>query len=100
MIIKFSPQRRDDTLSLSKAGEVLTVNGKDFDFSRLGNGETLPGSAVDSDFICGDVERSDDGELIIPVILPHGANPSHAVAFPDPVNVTDDGPVTLPGGDE
>jgi len=100
MKIIFSPQLRNDSLTLVKSGEVLTVNGDDFDFSWLDRGEILPSSAVDSDFICGDVERSEDGELTVPVILPHGANPSHAVAFPDPVTVIEDGDIVLPGGDE
>lgn len=97
MLIKLIPQRRDDALIISKSGDILTVNGKAFDFSPLPDGATLPASAIDSPLFCGDVERV-NGVLCVSLIIPHGPNPSHAVAFPSPVTVTTDGPITLPGG--
>ena len=94
MIIKFNPQRRADTLSLSKSGDVLTINGKAFDFSPLPNGATLPASAIDSPLFCGDVERV-DGVLYVSLILPHGPNPPHNVAFPVPLTITRDGNIEV-----
>lgn len=95
MQIKFNPQRRDDSLSVVKQGDILTVNGTEFDFSFVTEGATLPADAIDSDFFSGPVERI-GGELHVTLTLPHGPNPSQAVAFPQPIIVTDNGPVGLP----
>lgn len=95
MQIKFNPQRRDDTLTVVKQGDALIVNGVTYDFSPLPEGATLPAEAIDSDLFSGPVERI-NGEIVLTLTLPHGPNPSHAVAFPQPINVTADGPVELP----
>lgn len=95
MIIKLNPQRRDDTLALSKSGDALTINGVPYDFSQLPEGATLPREAIDCEWICGDVSRV-NGELVIPVLLPHGPDASEAARFPEPLTVTSDGQVVLP----
>lgn len=95
MRISFSPVRRDDTLTVSKSGDVLTVNGTVLDFSGLPDGATLPFGSIDCEWIAGDVERV-DGEIHVTLILPHGANPSPSVAFPEPITVTADGPIEVP----
>ncbi len=95
MIIKFSPQRRDDNLTLSKQGDILTINNVSYDFSPIPDGGTLPKEAIDCEFVCGDIERI-NGEIHISLILPHGPNPSHDVAFPEPITVIADGQVVLP----
>lgn len=95
MIVKFSPVRRDETIAVSLAGDVLTINGQPFDFTQLQEGATLPAEAIDSEHFAGPVERI-DGELHLTLLLPHGPNPSPAVAFPQPITVTADGPVELP----
>jgi hypothetical protein len=92
MIINLSPQRRDDTLEVSKSGNVLTVNGEVFDFSLMGEGDTLPRSAILSEWFG---EPSDDalmqgGEITLTLTLPLPANYSQEQAFPvDLVNVPD-----------
>lgn len=93
MRIKFSPQRRDDKLVMSKAGDVLIINGDEYDFSVIPDGATL--LEVPGDFVCGSVKRV-NGEIEITVLLPHGPNPPPSVAFPHAVNVTSDGPVKVP----
>lgn len=95
MRISFSPVRRDDTLTVSKSGDVLTVNGTVLDFSGLPDGATLPFGSIDCEWIAGDVERV-DGEIQVTLILPHGAEPSPSVAFPEPITVTADGPIEVP----
>lgn len=95
MQIKLNPQRRDDSLSVVKQGDTLTINGTEFDFSAVPEGATLPADAIDSDLFSGPVERI-GGELVLTLTLPHGPNPSAAVAFPQPIVVTDNGPVELP----
>lgn len=95
MHITLSPVRLDETLTASLAGDVLTLNGDAFDFTQLPEGGTLPAEAIDSEWFVGPVERI-DGELHLTLRLPHGPNPSQAVAFPEPIHVTEDGPILLP----
>lgn len=95
MQIKFNPQRRDDVLTAVKQGDALVVNGVTYDFSPLPEGATLPAEAIDNDLFSGPVERI-GGEIVLTLTLPHGPNPSNTVAFPQPINVTADGPVELP----
>lgn len=96
MHISFSPQRRDDTLEVSKSGDALTINGEAYDFSPLPDGATIPAGEIPCEWIVNDVERI-DGEIHLTLILPHGPNPPEEVAFPEPITVTEDGPITLPG---
>lgn len=95
MQIKFNPQRRDDSLSVVKQGDTLIVNDTEYDFSTVPEGATLPADAIDSNLFSGDVERI-NGELVLTLTLPHGPNPSKAVAFPEPITVVADGKVELP----
>jgi len=95
MHITLSPVRLDETLTASLRGDVLSINGVEFDFNQLPDGATLPADAIDSEWIAGPVERI-DGELRLTLRLPHGPNPSRAVAFPEPLHVTTDGPIDLP----
>lgn len=97
MRISFSPMRRDDTLTLEKTnGDRLRINGDLFNFNPLNDGDTIP--AVPCEWIVGPVERI-GGEIRLTLILPHGPNPSRAVAFPETVTVTDDGPIVVPHDD-
>jgi len=95
MIIKLSPVRLDETITVSLVGDTLTINGQPFDFSQLPEGATLPAEAIGSEHFAGPVERI-NGELILTLRLPHGPNPSQAVAFPEHITVAEDGPITLP----
>ncbi|TPK38709.1 hypothetical protein [Mesorhizobium sp. B2-5-3] len=95
MRISFSPQRRDDALVLEKTGDVLTINGEQFNFTGLGDGDTIKAEDVPCEFIVGDVTKA-DGEVHIVLSLPHGPNPSQAVAFPVDIVVTEDGSVVVP----
>jgi len=95
MKIKLSPQRRDDSLSVFKQGDVLTINGTDYDFTDLPDGGTLPAEAVDSEFVIGSVNRA-NGEIELTLLLPHGPNASEAARFPRPILDPADGEVELP----
>lgn len=95
MHITLSPIRMDETLTASRAGDVLILNGEAFDFAPLPDGDTLPSEAIASEWIVGPVSRI-DGVLHLTLRLPHGPNPSHAVAFPEPITVKQDGPLPLP----
>lgn len=98
MRIILKPIRSNRSLSIHKSGEVLTINGEVFDFSGLPDGATLPRSAIACNMLSGDVERV-GGELVIPLMFPHGPNPPPAVAFPDVLIDVPDGNVELPTGD-
>jgi hypothetical protein len=97
MHISFSPIRSDDlVLSLEKAaGDRLRINGQLFNFNPLEEGDTIPAGSVPCDMILGDVVRL-DGEVRLTLLLPHGPNPSQAVAFPAPISTTQDGPIAVP----
>lgn len=97
MRISFTPQRRDDSLIISKQGDVFTVNGEIFDFSSIPDGASLPADAVNNSFFFGDIERI-NGELHIGFILPHGFNAPEDVRFPEDIVNPPDGQITLPGG--
>lgn len=95
MKIKLSPVRRDDTLELWKLGNILTVNGECFDFSRMTDGDTLPASAISSPWFFGQVDNV-GGELELILILPLPANYSQEQAFPAPLESVPDGLVVFP----
>lgn len=95
MRISLSPVRADAQLAVELHGDVLTVNGQEFDFTPLPDGATLPQEAIGSDWFVSPVERI-VGELRLTLLLPHGPNPPSAVAFPEPITITADGPVELP----
>lgn len=95
MHITLSPVRRDDRLTLHRAGDVLTVNGETFDLSGIPEGATLPRDAVDCDWLASDIARS-GGVLHLTLILPHGADAPPEARFPAPLVLTSDGEVAMP----
>jgi len=95
MRINLTPQRRDDTLTVTKSGDVLTINSTEFDFSQVPDGGMLPRDAVDCAWLASDVTR-EDGELTLNLLLPHGANASEARRFPEPLTNVPDGEVEFP----
>lgn len=94
MFIKLSPQRRDDTLSVTRTGDVLNINGINYDFTQLPEGATLPSDAVDCEYIVGDITRI-NGELELTLLLPIGPNAPKEQAFPEPIIVNGDGVIQL-----
>jgi len=95
MIINLSPMRTEGVLVVQKAGDVLTINGEAFDFSVIPEGASLPSTAVATAWLAGDIHRA-GGVLELTLILPHGRNPSQAVAFPEPLLDPPDGLLALP----
>jgi hypothetical protein len=95
MQINFTPQRRDDELTVEKEADVLTINGQRYDFSSLPDGATIAVDVVPWEWIAGPVQRA-AGELNLTLILPNGPAPSRAVAFPSPLIDPPDGPLTIP----
>lgn len=95
MIIKLIPQGGIGILEVSKRGDVLTINSERFDFRELPEGAVLPASAVDCEFVVGDVARI-NGELVITLLLPCGPEASEAARFPSDIVSPSDGNVSLP----
>lgn len=85
----------DEMLRVDREGDVLYVNGEVVDLAPLLEGATLPAAAIDCKWFVGQVDRI-NGELDLTLILPHGPNAPHSTRFPEPITVTDDGPVALP----
>lgn len=95
MKINLVPLGRPDALEVIRRGDVLNINGEDFDFSPMGNGDTLPASAISSSWFMDKVERV-NGELEFTLILPLPSNYSQEQAFPVPLENVQDGPVAFP----
>lgn len=95
MIIKLTPQRRDDALVAVRAGNTISVNGEVFDFSPMADGDTLPAAAIRSPWFMGQVDKVGE-ELELGLILPLPINYSPEQAFPDPLLNVQDGVVTFP----
>ena len=95
MIINLSPIRDDNDLVVAVHGDILTLNGEDFDFGPLEEGDSLTTGAVASPLVVGEVTRL-DGEIVVTILLPHGQYAQDAARFPAPVHVLEDGAVALP----
>lgn len=96
MHISFSPQRRDDTLTLERTvPDRIRINGELFNFGPLTDGDEIPASVVPCPWLIGPVQRI-NGEIHLTLILPHGANPTREQAFPESIHVTEDGGIKIP----
>lgn len=95
MIINLSPVNGGSKVEASVRGDAITVNGTEFDFSSVLDGDTIRGFYIPGMVFAGEVGRR-DGEIYLTLIFPVGPNPSQSVAFPEPIHVINDGPVYLP----
>lgn len=93
MQITFSPSRDDRRPVFERQGDVLLIDAEPFDFGPVPDGGCLPEAAVASEWICGDVTRT-EGVLHLTLKLAHGAVAPETVRFPVPLLVTQDGPIT------
>jgi hypothetical protein len=95
MYINLSPMRMDDSLVIVKSGDTLIVNGVSYNFSPIGEGDTLPATAFNDYWFEQGVGRV-DGELRLSIRLPNPWNYSQAQAFPTPLVDVPDGRVVFP----
>jgi len=95
MTINLSPQRRDDTLTVIKNGDVLTINGEVFDFTQIPDGGLLPKEAVTCEWIVSDIKRI-NGEIELTLLLPFKYGASEAARFPQPIINPPDGEIQFP----
>ena len=98
MKISFIPQLRAAPVAVSVIGDTITINGTAYDFTPLAEGAVLPAEAAGCDLIVSNVTRI-EGEIALTLVLPHGSDAPEAARFPQPIHVTENGPVTLPGSE-
>lgn len=98
MKIVFWPAIIEESLVASVSGDVLTINGKEFDFSPMGEGMQLPGDAANSFWIVNEAITRIDGVVTVTVKLPvHWDTPESVRSPKVPMyTVVTDGPVGLP----
>lgn len=95
MNITLTPQARPDSLTLSKSGDTLTINGDAFDFSFIEEGDVLPHDAIDCDLLASDVTRT-DGAITLKLVLPVRSTSSDAAKFPASILNAPDGDIEVP----
>lgn len=94
LIVNLSPVRSDQKQPIIEwAAPVLTMNGTSYDLSQLPDGATAKHPVL------GAVERTANNYECT-MRLPHGPKAPDSTRFPDPIEVTEDGPVKLPDYDE
>lgn len=99
MNITFSPQLGLAPFTLAVFGDAIEIDGARYDFSPLPEGAILPRAAVGCAQLASDVIR-EDGAICLTLVLPCPEDAPEAVRFPDPITITEDGPVLLPGSKE
>lgn len=95
MHITLIPQRRDDTLTVIKQGDTLTINGTAYDFAAIPEGATLPATATDCPYLLGNIERV-SGVLRLSLLLPTSQDATPAANFPTPIVNPPNGKLELP----
>lgn len=93
MRISFSPQAAFATMRVSRAGQVLTINGDSIDFSALPDGAEIENGGDLHPSIAGKVERV-DGELQLTLLLPYWK--AGHVDAPPPIINPPDGSLAIP----
>lgn len=95
MIINLRPVQMDETLVVSKLGDILTINGEQYDFSALPNGATIEEGSIPCPWIVRDVDRI-DGQIVLTLLMPFRGLPPRHVRFPAPIIDPPDGEIVLP----
>lgn len=95
MHITLIPQRRDDTLVVSKIGDTLTINGTAYDLSVIPEGATLPAKATDCPYLVSNIDRI-AGVLHFSLLLPTGQDATDAANFPAPILYPANGNLEFP----
>ena len=83
-----------DALTVTTVGNIITVNGIEYDFTLLDEGDTLPHGAVPPPFINAITKAN--GRIEVTLLFPYEGDAPHEVRFPTPIMVDGGGPVQLP----
>lgn len=95
MKIKLSPIRMDvEPLQAFVEGDRITINGTEYDFTPLKQGETLP----QFEPFASSIERDESGVICLTLKLPHGDSAPEETRFPAAYDVAMDvdGEVPVP----
>ena len=88
-------------MTIERTGDTLTIDGEALDLSGVGEGDSLPQEAIDHPALQPDtpgvwhVERT-NGELSLHIKTPFYPGSPHEALFPEPIEVSGDGPVVMP----
>lgn len=99
MNIRLIPIRSDfpkhilDTLSV--LGDIIIVNGEEFDFSALPEGGTLPPEAIRCELFAGNVTRI-NGVITLTLLNGYGIDATDAAKTETTLTVISDGEVEIP----
>lgn len=93
--ITLSPQFSNASLSIKKIGDTLTINGNQYDFSPLSDGDEIPDDAITNTSIVGSITKS-DGVINLTVLMPYNdPEAPESVTHPEPLMLDKDGEVTF-----
>lgn len=70
------PVRTDTPLLVSVTGNVLTINGEQFDFTDMPTNSELPVGSIDSQYILSSVVCDDEGVIHLDILCPYGKSDS------------------------
>ena len=80
-------------ITVERNGDILTINGEEFDFTDLPDGATIP--EIPSEWFGGPVDRIDGVlHICLRFPIPHGA--TEAQRFPEPIIDPPNGLIALP----
>jgi hypothetical protein len=96
MLINLSPIFEGERITVSTAGDVVTINGVNFDFTPLEIGGSIPATAVDPSRFVGEISRDSAGNLVMYLLYGHALDASEEARYPLPITTAGDGPVELP----
>ena len=92
--INLSPVRVDRPQpAVEYQAPVLKLDNQDYDLSELPDGATAQHPVL------GSVSRNGD-DYEVTITLPHGPNAPAQTRFPEPIVVTESGPIDLPPYDQ
>lgn len=87
MRFSLTPTRHDSALTVSRQGDILTLNGVKVDLSTY--------TAGGNPWIAGQPEKK-AGEWMLTLVLPHGGKAPAGTLFPKQLRVAGDGEIGLP----
>lgn len=99
MKINLSPTVSAPPFVVVKDKDALVINHVRYDLSSIGEGDTLPDTAISSMWFPGSITRL-GGRLELTLLFPIPSNYSQAQAFPSPLVDVPDGLVVFPRPDQ
>ncbi len=87
MIVNFSPMRFEAPITLARQGDLLMIDGDEIDLATYLDGDSV--------WILGQPQQV-GGVWHVAILLPHGPDAPDATLYPQPLEVTADGPIDLP----